>query len=339
MRKYLLPKDGAFYKSNLHCHSTCSDGGRTPEQLKEIYKKLGYSVLAITDHDVLLPHDELNDAEFLTLHGFEVEIGENIDGVHYSKHRCCHLCAIALDEDNIVQPCWSGRYTWGRAHDLMHLVKVDENEPEFIREYTGENISLMIDTFVKKGFFVTYNHPNWSRERYTEYMSYDGMHAMEMFNGGCIVEGYEDYNPRVYEDLLSRGEPLYCIGADDNHNWQPDDSPYWDSGIAFTMIKAKELTYSSITNALMNGDFYASEGPEIYSLWIEDNKIHIECSPAVHIDCMCEGRSSQPRITKNGEYMTHAEFEYRPECGWFRITLRDKEGKYACTNAYFPDAE
>ena len=38
MKKYLLPKDGTFYKANLHCHTTLSDGHLTPEEVKEIYK-------------------------------------------------------------------------------------------------------------------------------------------------------------------------------------------------------------------------------------------------------------------------------------------------------------
>ena len=37
MRKYLLPKDGSFYKANLHCHSTFSDGKKTPAELKQMY--------------------------------------------------------------------------------------------------------------------------------------------------------------------------------------------------------------------------------------------------------------------------------------------------------------
>ena len=35
MRKYLLPENGNFYKANLHCHSTVSDGTLTPEEMKE----------------------------------------------------------------------------------------------------------------------------------------------------------------------------------------------------------------------------------------------------------------------------------------------------------------
>ena len=33
MKKYLLPENGNFYKANLHCHSTFSDGKWTPEEL------------------------------------------------------------------------------------------------------------------------------------------------------------------------------------------------------------------------------------------------------------------------------------------------------------------
>ena len=52
MRKYLLPKEGNFYKANLHCHTNLSDGDFTPEEIKEMYKTEGYSVVAYTDHDL-----------------------------------------------------------------------------------------------------------------------------------------------------------------------------------------------------------------------------------------------------------------------------------------------
>ena len=74
MKKYLLPETGNFYKANLHCHTTYSDGRKTPEQVKERYKELGYSIVAYTDHDILVPHPELNDESFLALNGFEAEV-------------------------------------------------------------------------------------------------------------------------------------------------------------------------------------------------------------------------------------------------------------------------
>ena len=39
MKKYLINEGGNFYKANLHCHTTLSDGRLTPEQIKENYKE------------------------------------------------------------------------------------------------------------------------------------------------------------------------------------------------------------------------------------------------------------------------------------------------------------
>lgn len=74
MRHYFLPEAGNFYKANLHCHSNISDGKLSPEELKKAYREHGYSVLAITDHDAIFSHNELNEDDFLTLTSYEMEI-------------------------------------------------------------------------------------------------------------------------------------------------------------------------------------------------------------------------------------------------------------------------
>ena len=45
MRKDLLPRDRQFYKANLHCHSTVSDGKFTPEELKKQYMDLRFQMV------------------------------------------------------------------------------------------------------------------------------------------------------------------------------------------------------------------------------------------------------------------------------------------------------
>ena len=69
--------------------------------------------------------------------------------------------------------------------------------------------------------------------------------------------------------MKKSGKKIFAISADDNHNKYPLDDPRFDSFGGFIMIKAKELKYEPIINALRNGDFYASQGPEIYDLYIE----------------------------------------------------------------------
>jgi len=76
MRKYLLPENGNFYKANLHCHSTVSDGVLTPEELKKAYMDKGYSIIAYTDHDIMIDHSDLTDESFLALRSYEMQINE-----------------------------------------------------------------------------------------------------------------------------------------------------------------------------------------------------------------------------------------------------------------------
>lgn len=337
MKKYLLPEKGNFYKANLHCHTNYSDGKKTPAQVKERYKELGYSIVAYTDHDIMVPHPELTDSEFLALNGFEMEIDEPVPNAN-GYRKCCHICFVGLDPDNVTQPCWNReRYVWGNAVSHRPEVTFDENEPDYVREFSAAGISDIMQKCREKGFFVTYNHPSWSLEDYSDYMNYEGMHAFEMFNGGCIAAGYDDYNPRVYDDILRAGKKIYCIGADDNHNGAPDTSRHSDSGWSWTVIKAEKLDYRTVTKALEEGNFYASEGPEIHELWYEDGRIYIRCSEADRICCNYKTRAAEIALSENGKLITEASFSFPANRGYARITVIDAQGRHACTNAYFAD--
>jgi predicted metal-dependent phosphoesterase TrpH len=41
------------FRADLHCHTTCSDGSLTPEQIVTLAKEIGLSALSITDHDTV----------------------------------------------------------------------------------------------------------------------------------------------------------------------------------------------------------------------------------------------------------------------------------------------
>lgn len=74
MKNYLLPQNGSFFKANMHCHSTLSDGKLTVEQIKELYKNAGYSIVAFTDHNVLIDHSDLADDGFMPITGYEYDV-------------------------------------------------------------------------------------------------------------------------------------------------------------------------------------------------------------------------------------------------------------------------
>ena len=329
MRKYLLPEEGSFYKANLHCHSTVSDGRWSPERIKQEYMAKGYSVIAYTDHDVLIPHPELTDGHFVALSGYEMEIDEvRQDG---KQGKTCHMCLVALEPDNVKQVCWHrSRYLFGNARNYREQVQFHDAS-DYERSFTHECISDMMRRGREAGFYVTYNHPVWSLEDFRDYSGYEGMHAMEICNWGCVVEGYNDYVPQVYDDLLRLGRRIYCIGADDNHN------SIEDSFGAFTVIKAPELTYRAITRALLDGHFYASQGPEIHALWIEDGRIHIRCSDARKIECNFDIRRAFCAWSRPGEPLQEASFPLPERASYVRLTVTDFEGNHANTNAYWLD--
>ena len=334
MKKYLLPNEGNFYKANLHCHTVLSDGCWTPEKVKEEYAKMGYSIVAYTDHNVMVPHTELTDDDFLALTGYEINVstvrGENMQG-----YKTCHMCFIAPTAEDTDQICvHKTKYLGSNSRQpeiLETMVKYDRSLPDFERVYTPECINECIRTGKDNGYFVTYNHPTWSQESYPEYIAYEGMDAMEICNYGCVEAGWQEYNPRVYDDMLRAGKRIYCIGADDNHNKRND------SFGAFTVIKAEKLDYPSVIKALKDGHFYASQGPAINELYIEGDTVTVKCSPAAKILLNTGVIRASIAQGKNGEPITEATFKLRPDDGYFRITVIDEKGLPADTSAYFID--
>jgi len=332
MRINLLPQKGNFYKANLHSHTTVSDGRKTPEEVKDIYKNMGYSIVAYTDHQIMVEHNELTDDTFLALSGVEIDVAE----VDKKIWKTCHMCFISPEADVPPQPCiHREKYLYGGVKENFKYVKINEDEPNYERVYSAEGINDVVKRFKEKGFFAVYNHPSWSLETYNEYINYEGFDAMEIMNGDCISAGFEDYNPRVYQDMLMSGKKLFCIGADDNHNVHPDLSRRSDSGWAYTMVKADELTYESIFKALKNGNFYASEGPEIYELFYDCGSVFVSCSGVDRINCNYGVRMAETVLSEKDGMVYNAVFSLPDDCVFFRITLIDKSGKHAYTNAYF----
>ena len=83
-------------KGNLHVHSTRSDGGRTPEELVQLYRGAGYDFLVFTDHQVFSDASGLSTCDFLCLDGMEIH-GQAADGT--GAH------AIAISPDRAIEPC------------------------------------------------------------------------------------------------------------------------------------------------------------------------------------------------------------------------------------------
>ncbi|MCH5171002.1 MAG: hypothetical protein J1F24_06930 [Oscillospiraceae bacterium] len=339
MKKILLPEENEnlkYYKANLHCHSTVSDGAKTPEQLKADYKAHGYSILAITDHEVFIPHNELSDEDFLMLNGYEIEASG-------TNGKTCHLCFVALSHDNTQEVCFSRPYLWGNAKKKVKKVNINKKESLLFRKYNKRGINKLIETGKKYGFFVTYNHPTWSLESYPQYIRYKNADAMEITNYGCVVCGFDDDNGHAYDDMLRNGEKLFCISTDDNHNLFPDSSPDCDSYGGYIMIASPSLKYEDVTTALKKGMFYSSTGtykhigPEFHSITLENNEVHIKTGDVRSIAYIPSSRDCQIKNAEDGGHINEATFKIKKKEKYFRIVITDSFGYKAYSNAYFPN--
>ena len=324
-----------FYKANLHCHTHFSDGSLSPERIKEEYKARGYSAVAFTDHEHIINQSHLSDSEFIAIVGCEIAVKERPDGstLKFPNMKATHLCLYSKDPTTDVTPCYNSVYDhFGNKHTEGRIKHLGEYE----RTYSREGISALIRDCKKEGFLVAYNHPGWSLESAEEYLGYEDADFVEIVNTGSIVKGLYD-DEAAFAEMLRSGKRIFCTAADDNHNRKPFDSPHSDSFGGFVMINAKSLGYSELMLALENGEFYASEAPEIYSLSADEESIYIECSPAKKISVLSIGRRSIAVYPENGETaLTSAKIPLEKFKDGFRIRIEDENGKKAYSQFYTP---
>lgn len=314
-RIYLLP-EGKYYKANLHCHTTVSDGKMTAGQIKDMYQAHGYSIVAYTDHCVYERHEELNDDQFLAIGACEINIDEEKDD--FSVRKVYHLNLYDLDP------------TVSRSR------KEKEIRPAAAYDDIGE-INAYLKRMKELGFWICYNHPYWSLQTEQDFLPLKHVSAMEIYNYGCELDGLYGYNPRLYDAALRGGKRWFCLATDDNHNAYPEGDGLCDSFGGFTMICPEEFSYRSVMEALQNGRFYASMGPEFSSVYVEKGVLYVQTSPVEKIFVIMKGRDCYRKAAARGQTITGASFPLNGKEGYIRVEIRDGQGRYADTNAWFTE--
>ena len=117
----------AFYKGNLHTHTTESDGNASPATVIGWFKKHGYAFLAVTDHDKLVIDHSQDTKDFITLNGVE------LTGMAAGKHPV-HVNAIC-------------------GHTALKGVRAEMS--------IAETANAMIAASFKDGAISILNHPNF----------------------------------------------------------------------------------------------------------------------------------------------------------------------------------
>lgn len=302
----LLPKDRSFYKANLHCHSTVSDGAFTPEELKSMYMAKGYSVIAFTDHEICVPHTELTDDNFVALTGVEIAFG-----VGGKNKTSVHLCGIARDPEKTME------------------IPNEESD-------CAEAIASGVVRLRKENCISTLNHPLWSALSAETLQSLPSPDHMEVANGfEMIVDGYGTADA-LYEMELRRGRRFRPLATDDSHR-SADGSAGLEYFRGWTVLCAQKLCYDAMIEALEKGHFYASTGPEIRGLWIENNVLYVETSPVCGIYVHGTEYRHRKAVTERHNTLCRAEIPLTgfETSDYLFVRLVDENGKTAWSCPYY----
>ena len=315
------------YKVNMHAHTTVSDGCLSPEQVKQHYKAAGYHAVAFTDHEVLVPHNELTDEGFVALNGYEYAVFREKGGPCYHMNLICRTPHVRR------QVMFAPESVRGNAKNYVPSVAF---VGEFERpEYSVSFINRLTREAHANGYLVQYNHPVWSLQSYPDYAGLEGVDLLEIINCGDTRGPLADRDDRVYTDFLTLGKFPMLTAGDDNHNAEPHDSPYTDAFRGFTMLCAEHLSYEDLIFALERGSGYASEGPIIRSLACHDGVLYGEISSARTLRVQGAGRRGCTIVADSKETpLTRFRVPYDASFGYLRLTVEDFEGKRAYTRAY-----
>lgn len=297
MNQLPFNKPGKFWRGNLHTHSTCSDGSKTPEQVCAFYRSMGYNFLSITDHFMRQFEYPITDTTPFRTADFTTILGAELHAGHTSIGELWHVLAVGLPEDF--------------APNLP-----DEDGPAIARRA------------MDAGAFVACAHPNWYALSEKDVIALGNVHAIETINGIS-----RDHNDRIdswymLDAMLNQGRRYFALTTDDAHFHDQHN----DLLLGWTWVKSEALTPEAILAALKDGSYYSSSGPTIEDIQFSGReRVYIRCSPVDHIFVTGTGPRSVFHHA-NGVSEIELDLKRLGDSPFCRITLRDRLDQRAWTN-------
>lgn len=209
---------------------------------------------------------------------------------------------------------------------IFHIIGIGfTTEPAIER---GMRPNAMIHAIHAAGGYAILAHPEWSLETVEQIMAEDGA---SMADGAEIYNTVSDFGMSYRADssaildrvaIAGRAFPLHA--ADDTHYYTGDQCR------SYLMVQTDEPTREKILSALREGQFYATQGPEIHA-WIEGDRVFVRTSPVKRINfhtslAWCEGAVAR------GYGITEASFALPSNAVFVRVSAQDEDGRQAWTS-------
>ena len=171
----------AFFKGNLHTHTSNSDGKRTPEEALEIYQAKGYDFIALTDH------------------------WKRTVDVPYLKDDMLVMTGTELDYTLPAQ--------------VVHIVGVGVDESVLVKAARNGGVQSGIDAIRAAGGRAILAHPAWSLNTPEVIGSLRGITAAEVYNtvSGYPWNGDRADSTNILDIAAAQGHILNTVATDDTH--------------------------------------------------------------------------------------------------------------------------
>jgi len=123
---------------------------------------------------------------------------------------------------------------------------------------TASSCQDAINDALSQGALIQLNHPEWlAGYDMRELNKLKGYQLIEIYNAGC--ESGMEYGTNAWDYVLSRGQIAWGTATDDFHGGLNDRV-----AMGYVTINAPELTQAAMLTNLRNGNFYATQGPELH---------------------------------------------------------------------------
>ena len=297
---------GRFWRGNLHTHSNLSDGALAPGAVVEAYKNAGYDFMQLSEHFIGNFDWPIADTRSFRSNNFTTLIGAELHAPETAVGELWHIVAAGLPLD-------------------------------FPKNLDGETGAQVAERAKEAGAFIGIAHPAWSQLTIEDGRAIDSAHAVEIYNHGCAIENDRGDGWYLLDQLLTEGKRLTAFATDDAHFKTPDHFGGW------VHVKAESLDPDVLLSALKNGEYYSSQGPQIYGIEMQGKEISISCSPVDTITVLC---GTSRTAIRNGRAITDASFDLaklergwllKKQSAWFRVVVIDNDGKKAWSNPIWWD--
>lgn len=221
------------------------------------------------------------------------------------------------------------------AHVLALGVEADPVPPDAFAP-----IQEVVDWILEHDGVPYLAHTYWSGLRTSDWEACAGLVGVEVWNSGCELEIGRGDSSVHWDEALEAGYPLLGLATDDSHH------PGYDSGFAWTMVRAAERSREAVLDALRSGSFYGSCGPQIHDVEQDGNAVVVRCSPAESVTLVSSrhrgaranaGRLGYPNGSTilerdSAGLVTACRLEKPPLAPYGRVEVSDTAGHRAWTN-------